>query len=57
VAKLKTLKNMPEEDVEILYKAFVDNIVTDDQIIEVSQTNFIVGQFGIYLNNVNVCCH
>ncbi|CAG8766760.1 17478_t:CDS:2, partial [Acaulospora morrowiae] len=34
VAKLKFLKNMPEEEVETLYKAFVTNIVTDEQIIE-----------------------
>ncbi|CAG8519140.1 3841_t:CDS:10 [Paraglomus occultum] len=43
VAKLKTLKNMPEEDVETLYKAFVDNIVTDDQIIENQGGLFPVG--------------
>lgn len=26
---------MPEEEVECLYKALVDNVVTDEQIIEV----------------------
>ncbi|CAB4409813.1 unnamed protein product [Rhizophagus irregularis] len=34
VAKLKNLRNMPEEEVECLYKALVDNVVTDEQIIE-----------------------
>ncbi|RHZ56867.1 hypothetical protein Glove_396g3 [Diversispora epigaea] len=34
VAKLKTLKNMPEEEVETLYKAFSTNVMTDEQIIE-----------------------
>ncbi|CAG8460492.1 2611_t:CDS:10, partial [Funneliformis caledonium] len=34
VAKLKNLKNMPEEEVECLYKAFVTNVLTNEQIIE-----------------------
>ncbi|KAG9299886.1 hypothetical protein G9A89_005415 [Geosiphon pyriformis] len=34
IAKLKTLKNMPEKEVETLFKAFAESVLTDDQIIE-----------------------
>ncbi|CAG8726608.1 3141_t:CDS:10 [Cetraspora pellucida] len=34
VSKLKMLKNMPEQEVETLYKAFVNSVSTDEQIIE-----------------------
>ncbi|CAG8625896.1 6909_t:CDS:10, partial [Ambispora leptoticha] len=34
IARLRTLKNMQMEEVEALYKAFVDNVHTDEQIIE-----------------------
>ncbi|CAG8498080.1 7464_t:CDS:10 [Ambispora gerdemannii] len=34
IAKLRTLKNMQTEEVETLYKAFVDSVHTDEQIIE-----------------------
>ncbi|CAG8614057.1 4479_t:CDS:2, partial [Dentiscutata heterogama] len=34
VSKLKLLKSLPEQEVETLYKAFVNSISTDEQIIE-----------------------
>ncbi|CAG8583499.1 13259_t:CDS:2, partial [Racocetra fulgida] len=34
VSKLKMLKNMPEQEVETLFKAFVNSVSTDEQIIE-----------------------
>jgi hypothetical protein len=42
---------MPEEEVECLYKALVDNVITDDQIIEVYINVFYI----IISYNMLVC--
>ena len=45
---------MPEEEVECLYKALVDNVVTDDQIIEVCKMGFKLIQNSCYCVPINI---
>jgi len=41
ISRLKMLKNLPEEQVNALFKLFLDVIKTDDQITEVRLIEYI----------------
>lgn len=51
ISRLKMLKNLPEEQVNALFKLFLDVIKTDDQITEVRLIEYITVANSAFLDS------